>query len=314
MSLYIFGPIQSRRFGTSLGIDLSPVEKRCNFDCLYCELAPKAAMQKSDATFVVEDVIAELQTALHKHPDVDVITLTANGEPTMYQAFDQLVDAIKALGHKAELLILSNAALIDDHNIQKTLHKIDQVKLSLDAVTPEIFIKIDRPHDSIDIENIKSGILEFSKSFKGSLIIEILFVAGINDSEDEIAKLNEYLVTLQPHRIDIGTVDRPPAYGVFAISNSRLDEIATMFDATLPISVAHRKVQDVVASHYTKEEILQTLDKRPLTPKDVMQLFDLASVEILEGLKKDHKVVLVEQGDDSFYVLVENLHKKRKKS
>jgi wyosine [tRNA(Phe)-imidazoG37] synthetase (radical SAM superfamily) len=314
MSLYIFGPIQSRRFGTSLGIDLSPLDKRCNFDCLYCELAPKVAMKDSDATFVVSDVIDELNSSLQQHPNVDVITLTANGEPTMYEAFDELVDAIKALDHKAKLLVLSNAALIDDKAMQKTLAKIDTVKLSLDAVTEEIFIKVDRPHPSIKITNIKSGIKEFAKNYDGELVIEILFVAGLNDTADEIKALNEYLVELHPHRIDIGTIDRPPAYGVSAVSNDRLDEIATLFDPTLTIAVAHRKEQELKQSHYTKEEIITTLDKRPLTPKDVSQLFDLTSVEILNQLVKSNEVLLLEQENDAFYILAKNFNKKRQKS
>lgn len=314
MSLYIFGPIHSRRFGSSLGIDLSPVEKRCNFDCLYCELAPKEAMLSSDAIFSVDDVVSELKEALLNHPDIDVITLTANGEPTMYQAFDELIEAIQALPHKAKLLVLSNAALIDDKNMQKSLAKIESVKLSLDAVTPEIFKKIDRPHDSIKIENIKSGILEFSKNYKGELIIEILFVAGINDTPEEIANLNQYLVQLKPLRIDIGTVDRPPAYGVSAISNERLDEIAKLFDKSLCIAVSHRKVQEIAQSRYTEEEILLTLDKRPLTPTDISLLFDFSSQEALNTLLKEEKVLLVNENSEQFYILKKNFNKKRQKS
>jgi len=314
MSLYIFGPIHSRRFGSSLGIDLSPVEKRCNFDCLYCELAPKEAMVSSDANFLVEDVISELKEALVNHPDIDVITLTANGEPTMYQSFDDLIEAIQALPHKAKLLVLSNAALIDDKSMQKSLAKIDSVKLSLDAVSPEVFKKIDRPHDSIKIENIKAGILDFSKDYQGELIIEILFVAGINDTPEEIRLLNEYLLLLNPLRIDIGTIDRPPAYGVTAISNDKLDEIAKSFDKSLTIAVSHRKIQEIAQSRYTEDEILLTLDKRPLTPTDISLLFDLSSQEALSKLLKEDKVVLVSENSEQFYILKKNFNKKRQKS
>jgi len=314
MSLYIFGPIHSRRFGSSLGIDLSPVEKRCNFDCLYCELAPKEAMLTSDANFSVEDVVTELEEALINHPDIDVITLTANGEPTMYEAFDSLIDKIQALPHKAKLLVLSNAALIDDKVMQKSLAKIDSVKLSLDAVSPEVFKKIDRPHESIKIENIKSGILDFAQYYQGELIIEILFVSGINDTEEEIGLLNDYLLKLMPLRIDIGTVDRPPAYGVSAVSNQRLDEIFKKFDKSLNIAVAHRKVETIVASTYSQEEILLTLDKRPLTPTDISLLFDISSQERLSRLIIEEKVMLINENFEQFYILKKNFNKKRKKS
>ncbi len=314
MAHYIFGPINSRRFGTSLGIDLSPGEKRCNFDCLYCELAPKEAMAESDALFSVEAVIEELKAALEHHPKIDVITFTANGEPSMYKGFDQLIDAVKALQLDAKLLVLSNAALIDKEPVQKSFHKLDQVKLSLDAVTPEIFKKIDRPHDTISIDSIKKGIIDFAASYAGELIIEILFVSGINDTDTEVAALNDFLKALQPDRIDIGTIDRPPAYGVKPVSNERLDEISKRFAPELNISIAHRKEEKIKQSFYDKEEIMTTLDKRPLTVDDVHKLFDTPSLIALQELVEAEEVFLLQENNESFYILKKNLEKKRQKS
>lgn len=310
----IFGPIPSRRFGISLGVDLSPTHKQCNFDCLYCELEPAKTVSEMNTYPEVATIINEIEKSFSKHGKIDVITLTANGEPTMYEAFDDLIEAIQALPQKAKLLVLSNAALIDDKQMQKSLAKIDSVKLSLDAVSPEVFKKIDRPHESIKIENIKSGILEFAQAYQGELIIEILFVSGINDTPEEIRLLNEYLLGLNPLRIDIGTIDRPPAYGVTAISNKRLDEIAKSFDKSLTIAVSHRKTQEIAQSRYTEDEILLTLDKRPLTPTDISLLFDIGSQESFSRLLKEDKVLLVNENSEQFYILKKNFNKKRQKS
>ena len=314
MTHYIFGPINSRRFGNSLGIDLSPEQKRCNFDCLYCELAPKAAMKTSDANFNVHEVISQLNTALALHDNIDVITLTANGEPTMYKDFALLVDELLSLPERKKLLVLSNSAHIGTPEVCQTLLKLDSVKLSLDAVSQDVFQKIDRPHPSISIENIKEGIRKFSRTFEGELLIEILFVEGINDTPEEIRRLNDFLVSIDLTRIDIGTIDRPPAYGVKAVSNEKLQEIAMQFSKKLPINIVYRKEQAQQKSYYTPEEILLTLDKRPLTVDDIEILFDETTMLHLQSLIKANKIVKVLENEQEFYILSKNLHKKRKNS
>jgi len=110
----IFGPIHSRRFGKSLGVDLSPGKKQCNFDCLYCELDPAKTMDAYDDVVSVVEVTSALKTALKEHDDVDFITLTANGEPTLYPHLSKLIDEINTFKGKTKTLILSNAANIDE--------------------------------------------------------------------------------------------------------------------------------------------------------------------------------------------------------
>ena len=177
---YIFGPVASRRFGMSLGVDLSPDKKRCNFDCIYCELDPAKPVNEYDNPPKPEEILKEINEAVKKF-DFEVLTITSNGEPTLYPYLDELVNLIK----NQKLLILSNSSTIDNKRIQKTLCKFDIVKLSLDAVTPKIFKKIDRPHKDVRIENIIQGMIEFRKIYQGELIIEILVVKGINDKEEE---------------------------------------------------------------------------------------------------------------------------------
>ena len=311
---YIFGPIRSRRFGTSLGIDLSPALKQCNFDCLYCELAPAATVDHQSQIASVDAIVADLEKALKEHHDIDVITVTANGEPTLYPHLDALLERIDALKGETKTLILTNSATLSDPAIFETLLKFDQVKLSLDAVTPEVFKKIDRPHKGIDIGNIAEAVQHFSKRFRGTLYIEILFVHGLNDTDDEIIALNDVLMDVHCARIDIGTIDRPPAYPVEGVSYSELHAIALQFDPSLPIHIASRQHAESCVSSYSEEEILNTLDKRPLTPDDVELLFDGASKERLAALITRGKVVEKESSGILFYLPAENIGRKRKKA
>jgi len=297
----IFGPIHSRRFGKSLGVDLSPSKKQCNFDCLYCELDPAKTMDSYEDVVAVEEVTTALKTSLDEHGDVDFITLTANGEPTLYPYLSELIDEINSFKGTTKTLILSNAANIDDVKVQEALLKLDEVKLSLDCATQKCLKKLDRSHTGIDVENIKSGMLAFKERYDGPLVIEILIVKTLNDSKEEIAKLNEFLLKLQPTRIDIGTIDRPPAYDVKPVSYEKLLEISHLFDPGLPLYIASRKKAEISPSSYTEEEILETLSKRPLTAEDIEALFDEESQKRVKDLQQKDKIKLVSTNGVEFY-------------
>jgi wyosine [tRNA(Phe)-imidazoG37] synthetase (radical SAM superfamily) len=297
----IFGPVHSRRFGKSLGVDLSPSKKQCNFDCLYCELEPAKTMDNYEDVVSVEEVTTALKSALKEHGDIDFITLTANGEPTLYPYLSQLIDEINTFKGKTKTLILSNAATIDDEKTQEALLKLDEVKLSLDCATQMCLKKLDRSHKGIEVENIKAGMLEFKNRYDGPLVIEILIVRSLNDSKEEIAKLNEYLLTLQPTRIDIGTIDRPPAYDVKPVTYEELFQISHFFDASLPVYIASRKKAEMQPSSYSEEQILETLSKRPLTPEDIEALCDKESQKRVEELLNQSKIKVVETNGVKFY-------------
>ncbi len=307
----IFGPVNSRRFGMSLGVDLSPSRKQCNFDCLYCELAPSATVASQKETVGVPEIINELQK--HLDEKIDVVTLTANGEPTLYPYLDELINAIDAIKGDTQTLILTNSATLIDEKVYKSLLKLDQVKLSLDAVTPEIFKKIDRPHRDIEIEDIVKKVEAFSKEYRGKLFIEILFVHGLNDTREEVEKLNNALLSINASRIDLGTIDRPPAYPVIGISHKELHALSHMFATSLPVHIASRHHAEANHASYNEEEILNTLDKRPLTQEDIVLLFDDASKQRVERLLDKGEIVVKKLGTLEFLTPAVNSMRKQKK-
>ncbi len=299
----IFGPVNSRRFGKSLGIDLSPSKKQCNFDCLYCELEPAKTMAAYEEVISVQEIVSALRESLKIHQDIDVLTVTANGEPTLYPYLSELMDEINKIKGSIKTLILSNGATINNLKTQEALMKFDTVKLSLDCATGRCLKRLDRSHEGIDIEAIKSGMLAFKAKFSKPLIIEILMVKGINDSAEEIVALNSYLLTLNPTRIDIGTIDRPPAYKVEALSYEALHEIALQFDSTLPIYIASRKKVAQKPSAYNREDILETIKKRPLTQEDIDVLFDETSKKLVQEMLQEKKLILRNSSGYEFYVV-----------
>ena len=310
----IFGPVASRRFGMSLGIDLSPSIKQCNFDCLYCELAPAATVATIKNVVSVPTIVTELQSALEEHKNIDDITFTANGEPTLYPHLQELLEEVDKIKNSTKTLILTNSAQLTNAKIFETLLHFDRVKLSLDAVSADIFTKIDRPHHDIIIEDIIEKVIEFSHKYEGELFIEVLFVHGLNDTYEEVKKLNRTLLEVKAKRIDLGTIDRPPAYPVMGISYKELHDIATLFDSSLPIHIASRQHAEANHSSYSEDEILNTLDKRPLTLEDVEILFDAPSKERLRDLQDEGKVVHSTISGVNFLLPSTNVSRKKIKS
>ncbi len=286
----VFGPVYSRRFGMSLGIDVVAGQQReCNFDCLYCELpsSPKTAISITPES--PESLINSAKEAIDSGKTIDVLTVTANGEPTIYPHLAELIDGLNAVKTTLKTLILSNGSTICDAKVREALMKFDIVKLSLDSARSESYKKIDRPI-AFELERTVACMVDFAGAFKGELVLETLFVAGVNDGAADIEALKTVYEKISPARIDISTIDRPPAFAVSPITEERLFEIAD--ELGLPnISVAIRKAATPLSKSYTETEWLNTLQKRPLTLLDARYLADTKSYEMFLELIKTDKII-----------------------
>lgn len=297
----VFGPVLSRRFGLSLGVDLiGEGVKKCNYDCLYCEL-PKA-----DKVSVVENakepqiIAKEVEDALKRHTDIDFITLTANGEPTLYPNLFELATLINGIKGSKKLLILSNGSTICDDGIRAALKLFDVVKLSLDSALPASFKKIDRPL-GVTLDRLIECIKSFRAEYNGALVLETLFVRSVNDSDEDIQALNEAYKAIRPDRIDLSTIDRPPAYKVEKLEEERLREIASMLDISLKVSVASRKNETAKTRSFSEEEIYYMLRNRPFSSFDIDALYDESSKEIFKKMLIDKKIKEQEVAGTKFY-------------
>jgi wyosine [tRNA(Phe)-imidazoG37] synthetase (radical SAM superfamily) len=283
-----------------LGIDLSPDKKQCNFDCLYCELKGAKSVQEAQDTPSVELILEALEEALAKHQEIDVVTLTANGEPTLYPDLGALVEGINTIKGNHKLLILSNGSTIANPAMQNILSHIDIVKLSLDCISPDCFKKLDRAHKSIDISSIIEGMKAFRKIYHGELVIEILVVEGMNDSEEEFEALNEALQVIQPNRIDVGTIDRPPAYAVKVVSVERLVVLSELLKG-LHVNIAYAKNYHAQKRRFSQEEIVELLKRRPQSFEDIHHCFDEQSVLSLRQLVEKNALLVTCIAGVNFY-------------
>ncbi|EJA9824084.1 radical SAM protein [Campylobacter coli] len=295
----LFGPINSRRFGRSLGIDLSPSKKQCNFDCVYCELEAQKPQAKQDEIVSVEEIVLEVQNILEKNISFDFLTLTANGEPSLYPHLEELISSLRKIAKDKKLLILSNGTAVLDQDKFNALLKLDMVKFSLDSAIPKTFYRIDRALKNIDLEKMIEKMAEFKTQFKGDLVMEILVVKDLNDNEEEFIALNQALAKIAPLRVDLSTIDRPPAYAVKKVSEERLLELSKLITST-PVLLPKRHYEGEKLN-FNEEELLKMLHLRSQSEIDIENKLDKASQVLLDKLIKEEKVKILNLAGVKFY-------------
>ncbi|EGK8255029.1 TPA: radical SAM protein [Campylobacter coli] len=295
----LFGPINSRRFGRSLGIDLSPSKKQCNFDCVYCELEARKPQAKQDEIVSVEEIVLEVQNTLEKNISFDFLTLTANGEPSLYPHLEELISSLRKIAKDKKLLILSNGTAVLDQDKFNALLKLDVVKFSLDSAISKTFYRIDRALKNIDLEKMIEKMAEFKTQFKGDLVMEILVVKDLNDNEEEFIALNQALAKIAPLRVDLSTIDRPPAYAVKKVSEERLLELSKLITST-PVLLPKRHYEGEKLN-FNEEELLKMLHLRSQSEIDIENKLDKASQVLLDKLIKEEKVKILNLAGVKFY-------------
>lgn len=243
----VFGPIKSRRLGSSLGINLLPTEsKLCNFDCIYCECGwnmsggKKTFHSRDDVRESLRHRLGELKK-FHDLPDV--ITFAGNGEPTMHPEFDGIIDDTIALRNelspKTKIAVLSNATLIGHDKVFNALKKVEQNILKLDSAFESTVLLINRPNGTYSTQKVVERLMEF----KGSVTIQTMFVRGTfegqkvdNTVKEEIDAWLNLLAQIKPKEVMIYTIDRDtPAPDLEKVPAEELHAIAKVVNSQLGI-------------------------------------------------------------------------------
>jgi len=236
----VFGPINSRRLGVSLGINLLPTSgKICTFDCIYCECGYNADGRTQQGFPSRESVVQALNDKLQelkvKGINPDVFTFSGNGEPTLHPEFEEIIDDTIELRDKyfpeAKISVLSNATMLHKESVFRALNKVDNNILKLDWVDEEKVRLIDQPlQASFSIAKV----IENLKRFKGNLIIQTIFLRGYhhgqmidNTGEKDVNAWIETLKEIKPKQLMIYTIDRTtPEKNLQKISLEELNAIA----------------------------------------------------------------------------------------
>ncbi len=221
-----FGPVPSRRLGNSLGIN-NIFPKVCTYSCVYCQIGKTITLQCDRQAFYDPDGLArEVKEKVHKvkksNITIDYLSFVPDGEPTLDINLGKIIELIRPLNIK--IAVITNGSLINHKDVREDLKKADLVSLKLDAATRKTWLRTDRPHKSLDQKAIFDGMLKFKAVFKGVIITETMLCKGMNDTEQEVKKIADFLKLLNPTKSYISIPTRPTAVkGVLPASDEALN-------------------------------------------------------------------------------------------
>ncbi len=284
---HIFGPVLSRRLGLSLGIDLIPF-KTCSYDCVYCECgATTVKTVTRQYFFPAENVIAELRDVLAPHPHLDSITLAGSGEPTLSLSLGRVITFVKREYPEYTLSVLTNGSLLTDAMVRTELLPADRVIPTLTSVFQPTFECIHRPHPLLRIDAIIEGMEQFREQYAGALWLEVFIIPSMNTTTTELEGLKAAIERISPDRIQLNTLDRPPAEGwVRAATDAELEQVSDVLGRT-GIEIVCRKPPvslGTMAMTEVLELIQATLCRRPSTVEDLVNTTGRSGGEVVKIL------------------------------
>ena len=228
----VFGPVPSRRLGRSLGINNIP-PKECTYACVYCQLGNTIKLEVERRKFYsTEQIVKEVGDLISKVDSdsnkINFLTIVPDGEPTLDLNLGETIKALKQFNIK--IAVITNSSLLDNKKVRSDLLKADWVSVKVDAVTESIWRKIDRPHGRLNLQSILNGVKLFSEEYSNFFAVETMLVKGLNDSDDELRAISEFVKTLNPDKAYLSIPTRPPAEeSVETPDEERLNKVFQIF-------------------------------------------------------------------------------------
>ncbi|MBL7107189.1 MAG: radical SAM protein [Phycisphaerae bacterium] len=300
---YIFGPVPSRRLGRSLGVDLVPF-KTCTYDCIYCQLGRTTDKTMQRKEWVpIDIVIDQLKEKLSSNKP-DYITLSGSGEPTLFSQLEELVSRIKDITD-IPVAVLTNGSLLWLPEVRKALKSADMVVPSLDAGSSQIFQYVNRPHLDITFSKMLQGLVEFRRDYSGQYWLEVFLLAGVTTPEAEVNRLRTCIAAIQPDKVQVNTVTRPPAEGFAeSVPKKQLETITKKLYEKAEVIADYRGVHKEEDFSIRCEDILTLLKRRPCSIEDIAAGLGIHRNEVvkyIEELSSEDKIETRPQNQQLYY-------------
>ena len=305
-----FGPVPSRRLGKSLGVNNIP-DKVCTYACVYCQIGRTLRMEIERKPFyepelIFNEVRKKVEEAKEKGERIDYVTFVPDGEPTLDINLGKEINLLRDLG--IPLAILTNASLIWREDVREDLLKLDFVSLKVDAVSKELWRRIDRPHKSLSPEKILDGMLEFRREFGGKVVTETMLIDGI-DYGGEFERIADFLAELKPDVAYIAVPTRPPAESwVRPASEETINRAFQVFAERL----GEERVEYLIgyegnAFAFTgniEEDLLSITSVHPMREDAVGELLRKANADwsVVERLLAEGKLIKLDYNGKRFYM------------
>ncbi|NLT84136.1 radical SAM protein [Coprothermobacter proteolyticus] len=308
----IFGPIPSRRLGASLGVNNIPY-KICSYNCVYCQVGRTLHMQVkrtlySNPSEVFDEVKKKVERIRETQQNVDYISIVPDGEPTLDSSLGELIERLKELG--LPVAVITNSSLTWDKSVQEDLKKADWVSVKIDAVSPNTWKQINRPHASISLDEILQGMQEFAGSYTGTLCTETMLVKDLNDNPEELTAIANFVKSrISPYKAYIGVPTRPPAEPW--VSRPEPESITAAYaiftkEGLNAETLTGYESSGFVVTDNPVEEILEITSVHPMrrdAVEDVLNRFGVGE-EVLQQLVKEGRIRKVHYEGWDYYIRV----------
>jgi GTPase len=306
---YFYGPVPSRRLGFSLGVDIIP-HKTCSFDCLYCQLG--GGMKRTMRRFNWVDMNVfkyQLHRCIKQNPGIDCITISGSGEPTLHKNLDKIISAIKSVTcNRYPVCVITNSSLLYRKAVRDELKKADIIIPSLDSATVDSFRKINRPHKGAALSKIITGLINLRKEFKGKIYLEIMLMAGINDSRLQALALKKAIGKIKPDKVQLNLPLRPSEKKVKLPTESNIKMIAGILSSIDGLEVVKDKSpkrRGSVKRDNLCSALKRLLSIRPETARAMSESLS-ANVNEVSGCLKDlirkNQVRMVKRANKVYFV------------
>lgn len=304
-----FGPVPSRRLGHSLGINNIP-PKICTYTCVYCQVGKTLKMQVEREAFynpekILYAVENKVKEAKKKGEPVDYLTFVPDGEPTLDIHLGKEIELLKGIGVK--IAVISNASLVWKEDVRDDLSKADWVSLKIDAISPDIWHRINRAHKSLKLDKILQGISDFSHTFNGELVTETMLIKDINDNSEELEKIANFIAGLNVKKSYIAIPTRPPTEKWVRSATEHSVNLAFQLFNEQSIDVEYLIGYEGNAFAFTgnvEEDLLSITSVHPMREEAVNELLKKAKSDwkIIIKLIAENKLVETEYGNKKFYM------------
>ena len=311
MEMLAFGPVPSRRLGKSLGINNIPA-KNCTYSCIYCQLGRTLNMMVERKAFykpeeILKEVERKVKEATSRNERIDYLTFVPDGEPTLDINLGEEINLLKQIG--IPVAVITNASLLWREDVEKDLMDADLVSLKVDAVSEELWRRINRPHKSLSLSKILGGVSNFTREFNHKIITETMLVEGV-EYAGEFEKIAEFLKDLRSlDKAYIAIPTRPPAEEwVKPATEETLNRAFQTFTEKLGVDrVEYLIGYEGNAFAFTgnvEEDLLSITAVHPMRKEAVTEFLKKANADWkrVEKLLSENKLVELEYEGNKYYM------------
>ncbi len=303
----MFGPVPSRRFGRSLGVDLTPL-KTCSFNCIFCQLGPTPRTTLERREYVpVQAVQKEIVRWRDAGGTADYATLSGSGEPTLHSDFGEVLRFLK-VELPCPAVLLTNGSLLYLPEVRAAAAEADFAKLSLSAWDTDSFRRVNRPHPDLDFTRSVAGMQAFRQSFSGQIWLEVFLIAGLNDAPEQVKRIAALAAAIGPDKIHLNTAVRPPAESnVRPVMPERLAKLAELFRPRAEV-IADFTARPGSGVAVNEIALLDMLRRRPCTARQIADIFGMHLNEVAKytgHLLKTGRIQAMRRAGETYFAAAE---------